>query len=94
MVRSQYIYMVQNPVRKLKLLSKMISLFENWPTYLVDYLGLVREKYFIYNVKNLFRKTVFGIYIMKDKYISTAIKQFIKFIAPKLLDRLPPYNFR
>lgn len=37
---------------KLKYLPKVISMFENWPAYLADYLMLIRKDYMIYKLKN------------------------------------------
>ena len=42
--------------------------------------------------KELFGKTEYGIYFRKNKYITTAMKQFIKFFAPELFDNLPSYE--
>ncbi|MFB3886500.1 MAG: LysR substrate-binding domain-containing protein [Thermodesulfobacteriota bacterium] len=53
-----------------------------------------RRELFVSDVTKLFGQRSYGMYIMKDKYISAAMRQFIKFITPELLDRLRPYKFQ
>ena len=40
------------------------------------------------NVSHLFGRIDYGIHYRKDKYITTAMKQFVKFFAPELYDKL------
>ena len=51
-----------------------------------------KKKLFLVNLSHLMGKTEYGIYLRKDKYVTTAMKQFIRFFAPKLSDNLPSYK--
>lgn len=51
-----------------------------------------RNRLFLFDINHLLGKTEYGIYFRKDKYITTAMKQFIKFFAPELFDNLPSYK--
>jgi len=58
-------------------------------------LALTREdknKLFLFDITHLLGKIEYGIYFRKDKYVTTAMKQFIKFFAPGLFDNLPSYK--
>lgn len=46
-----------------------------------------KKRFAIFNVTNLFGNVTYGIYYRKDKYISTAMKQFIKFFSPELINK-------
>jgi LysR family cys regulon transcriptional activator len=46
-----------------------------------------KDRLAIFNVNKLFGKLDVGIYYRKDKYISTAMKQFVKLFAPELVGR-------
>jgi len=46
----------------------------------------------LFDISHLLGKTEYGIYFRKNKYITTAMKQFIKFFAPELFDNLPSYE--
>jgi len=46
-----------------------------------------RKRLAIINLSDLFDKVDVGIYYGKDKHITMAMKQFIKLLAPELLDR-------
>jgi len=55
-------------------------------------LAITREdknRLFLFVTNHLFGKTEYGIYLRKDKYITTAMKQFIKYFAPELSDNIP-----
>jgi DNA-binding transcriptional LysR family regulator len=42
----------------------------------------------VVNVRHLFGKIDYGIYFLKDKYISRVMNHFIHFIAPEIADRI------
>ncbi len=41
-----------------------------------------RNRLAVFNANHLFGKIDYGIYYLRDKYISAATKQFVKFFAP------------
>lgn len=43
-----------------------------------------KKRFVVFNVSNIFGKMEVGIYYRKNKYISAAMKQFIKLFAPEL----------
>jgi LysR family cys regulon transcriptional activator len=47
-----------------------------------------KSRFAIFDVTRLFGKVEIGVYYRKDRYISTATKQFIKLFAPELLTRI------
>jgi DNA-binding transcriptional LysR family regulator len=47
-----------------------------------------KERFAIFNVTNIFGKVDIGIYISYSRYISTAMKEFIKLFAPELLEEM------
>ncbi|MFB3887394.1 MAG: LysR substrate-binding domain-containing protein [Thermodesulfobacteriota bacterium] len=47
-----------------------------------------RDKLIFINVSNLFGKTDYGIYYRKDKYITAAMKEFMRVMDTELLDKL------
>lgn len=51
-----------------------------------------KNSLFLFDINHLLGKTEYGIYFRKNKYITTAMKQFIKFFAPELFDNLPSYK--
>jgi DNA-binding transcriptional LysR family regulator len=51
-----------------------------------------KNRLFLFDINHLFGKTEYGIYFRKNKYITIAMKQFIKFFAPELFDNLPSYE--
>ncbi len=53
-----------------------------------------KKRLLLLDINHLLGKTEYGIYLRKDKYITTPMKQFIKFFAPELFDRLPSYKAR
>jgi len=51
-----------------------------------------KNRLFVFDINHLLGKTEYGIYLRRDKYITTAMKQFIKFFAPELFHDLPSYG--
>lgn len=47
-----------------------------------------KMKFVFFNVNNLFKKTHYGIYYGRNKYITTSMKEFIKCFAPELYSDL------
>lgn len=47
-----------------------------------------KERFFLSNVSHLFKDVRYGIYYKKGKYVTSAMKQFIRFFAPELLAQL------
>ncbi len=64
--------------------SKVLSIFSSIAVAKEDERDLT-----VCNVGHLFGKVEYGIYYSRDKFISSAMKQFINFFAPELADRLP-----
>jgi LysR family cys regulon transcriptional activator len=50
------------------------------------------ERFSIFNLNKLFGKVDLGIYYRKEKYISTAMREFVKLFAPELLGKLVSYE--
>ena len=46
-----------------------------------------KERFGCFNVNSLFGRTNYGIYYRKDKYITSAMRQFMTFFAPELCDK-------
>jgi DNA-binding transcriptional LysR family regulator len=48
-----------------------------------------KEKFSFINVNNFFGNLPYGIYYRRGRYITAAMKQFIRFFAPELCDKFP-----
>lgn len=48
-----------------------------------------KGRFFFSNINNLFGRIDYGLYFRKNKYITAAMKQFINYFAPDLLNNLP-----
>jgi DNA-binding transcriptional LysR family regulator len=53
-----------------------------------------KDRFALFGVDHLFKRTEYGIYYRRDKYITTLMKQFIKYFAPELIDKLHSYPVR
>ncbi len=51
-----------------------------------------KKKFFLANLSKIFGKVNVGIYYRKDKYISNAMKIFLKLFCPELLDSFISFN--
>ena len=51
-----------------------------------------KARFSLRSINHLMGKTEYGIYLRKDKYITAAMKQFVKCFAPEVHDILPPYK--
>lgn len=47
-----------------------------------------KEKFCLFDINHLLNKTEYGIYLRKDKYMTTAMKEFIRFFAPEICENL------
>jgi LysR family cys regulon transcriptional activator len=48
-----------------------------------------KRRFALFNVNHLFGNIEYGIFYRKDKYITAAMKQFIRYFAPNLLYKFP-----
>ena len=46
-----------------------------------------KSRFCCFNANRFFGRTNYGLYYRKDKYITSAMRQFIAFFAPELLDK-------
>jgi DNA-binding transcriptional LysR family regulator len=52
-----------------------------------------KERFSLFNINHLLGRTEYGIYFRKDRYMTTAMKEFIRIFAPEICENLPSHKF-